>query len=535
MKGMNKFHCSKKTYPDPRRSGISFLPGGKEIRIISCKRTAGKWYLTIQLVLMLVALYCFTQCQSGKSEPNKSSVYPAIYPDYINVTVPYNIAPLNFRFEDDCQKVEAVFSGKKGSFTVSGRRKIIIPIKKWKRILEEHKNDSVRISVSALNEGKWMAYRSFTLYVSADRIDPFLSYRLIEPGYEVYYKLQIRQRNLENFKEKVLADNNLLETGCINCHTFSFADPQRSFFHLRHKEGGTMVQVNGKFRKINTATDSTISTGVYGNWHPGGKYLAFSTNVIIPEFHSIKNLRIEVYDTISDVVVLDLDKNEIIRSRLLDDPDRFETFPAFSSDGKRLFFCSAEAVRMPEEYRLAKYSLCALDFDPLTGSFGTRTDTLVSAVSSGRTISEPKPSPDGKYILYTSFGYGNFPVWHKEADLHLLRLNNLGVDTMPIVNSDNADSYHSWASDSRWFVFASKRGDGVYGRPWFAHVDENGKTSKPFVMPQKNPDFYDFFLKSYNIPEFSSGPAPFTPEDVRKAFIQLDAEPVYVNEYKEEK
>ncbi|MCU0454669.1 MAG: hypothetical protein MUE74_00045 [Bacteroidales bacterium] len=451
------------------------------------------------------------------------------------MTIPYNIAPLNFRLEADCQKVEAVFSGRKSSFTVSGKRKIIIPVTKWKKMLEEHEDDSLLVSVSVLNDGKWNRYRPFCLYVSADRIDPFLSYRLIEPGYEVYYKLQICQRNLENFDEKVLADNNLLDIGCINCHTYSFADPERSFFHLRHKKGGTMVQVNGKFRKINTATDSTISSGVYGNWHPGGRYIAFSTNVIIPEFHSINNLRLEVYDTVSDVVALDLENNEIIRSRLLDDPLRFETFPAFSADGKRLFFCSAEAVSMPGNYRQAKYSLCAIDFDPSAGAFGIRIDTLVSARATGKTISEPKPSPDGKYILYTSFGYGNFPVWHKEANLHLLRLSDLRVDTLPLVNSDNADSYHSWSSDSRWFVFASKRGDGVYGKPWFSHIDANGRTTKPFLMPQRDPEFYDFFMKSYNIPELSSGPAPFTPEDVRRAFIQLEAEPVDVNDYKTEK
>ena len=30
-------------------------------------------------------------------------------------------------------------------------------------------------------------------------------------------------------------------------------------------------------------------------------------------------------------------------------------------------------------------------------------------------------------------------------------------------------------------------------------VDENGNTSKPFVLPQKDPHFYDFFLKSFNV------------------------------------
>ncbi len=210
----------------------------------------------------------------------------------------------------------------------------------------------------------WQKFRPFSFYISADKIDPYLSYRLIEPGYEVYYKLQICQRNLENFDEKVIVDNNLIDGGCINCHTYNFQDPSRSFFHLRHKQGGTMIQEDGKFRKINTATDSTISAGVYGNWHPGGRYIAFSTNVIIPEFHSINNLRLEVYDTISDVIVLDWKRTRLLKAGFCPIQIPFETFPAFSADGSKLFFCSAEALRMPENYRSAKYSLCSVGFDP---------------------------------------------------------------------------------------------------------------------------------------------------------------------------
>ncbi len=123
-----------------------------------------------------------------------------------------------------------------------------------------------------------------------------------------------------------------------------------------------------------------------------------------------------------------------------------------------------------------------------------------------------------------------FPVWHKEADLHLIRLADLNVDTLPAVNSGHADSYHSWSSGSRWFVFASKRDNGMYGKPYFAHIDKDGRSSKPFVMPQKDPDFYEFFMKSYNIPELSKGPVPFTPNDVRRAFRKLTAEPVKLNE-----
>ncbi len=474
----------------------------------------------------LMLLFLLTCCHRGSENQTQEDKYPSIYPDYVNVTVPCNIAPLNFRMNGNCRKISVMLSGKKSSIRLSSGYKISIPLNKWRRLLNEQKNDSIIVSVVALSDSKWQRYKPFSIYISGDRIDPYLSYRLIEPGYEVYHKLQICERDLESFHERAIIDNNLIDGGCINCHTYDQQEPSRSFFHLRHKEGGTMIQVNGRFRKINTKTDSTISAGVYGNWYPGGRYIAFSTNVIIPEFHSISNMRLEVYDTVSDVVVLDIEKNEVLTNRLLSGKKEFETFPAFSSDGKRLFFCSAKSVRMPQQYDKVRYSLCAIDFDAASGTFGAKIDTLVSSFRTSRTVSEPKPSPDGKYILFTSFGYGNFPVWHREADLHLVRLSDMSVDTLAIVNSDNSDTYHSWSSDSRWFVFASKRDNGMYGKPYFAHIDENGNCSKPFLLPQKDADFYDYFMKSYNIPELAKGPVPYSALDVEKAFRTLNAEQV---------
>jgi hypothetical protein len=472
----------------------------------------------------------FTGCRQPDEKIIKTECYPAIYPDYINVTVPLNIAPLNFKMKDKCQSIKVTLSGNKDIIKLQSAYKISIPPRRWKRLLEAQKNDSIVVNISVLAGGKWYQYRPFCIYVSADMIDPYLSYRLIEPGYEVWNKLQICQRDIESFKETVIVDNNLLNGGCVNCHTYSKQDPSLSFFHLRNKSGGTMIQKNGKFRKLNTASDSTISAGVYGAWHPDSRFIAFSTNVIIPEFHSINNLRLEVYDTISDVIVVDIEKNEILKNRLLAGKKEFETFPAFSADGRQLFFCSAKALKMPENYKSLKYSLCAIRFDPDDVSFGTNIDTLVSSWQTGKTASQPKPSPDGKYILYTSFDYGNFPVWHKEADLHILKLSDLSIDNLTKVNSDNSESYHSWSSNSRWFVFASKRDDGMYGKPYFAHIDENGRCTKPFLLPQKDADFYDLFLKSYNIPELATGLVRFSPADIGQAYRNLKAETMkYVN------
>ena len=88
------------------------------------------------------------------------------------------------------------------------------------------------------------------------------------------------------------------------------------------------------------------------------------------------------------------------------------------------------------------------------------------------------------------------------------------TDSLNGVNSQNSDTYHTFSSNSKWVVFASKRDDGLYGKPYFFHIDANGKTTKPFALPQEYPDFYDNCLKSFNIPELSKGAVPFSTKDV---------------------
>ncbi len=83
------------------------------------------------------------------------------------------------------------------------------------------------------------------------------------------------------------------------------------------------------------------------------------------------------------------------------------------------------------------------------------------------------------------------------------------------VNSDDVDSYHSWSSNGKWIVFSSKRMDGLWARPFIAAFNsETGQFGKPFVVPQKDPLYYDDFMKTYNIPELVTGPINDTGEFV---------------------
>ncbi|MDR0994711.1 MAG: hypothetical protein LBL81_00285 [Tannerella sp.] len=423
-----------------------------------------------------------------------------MFPDYAGVTVPPNIAPLDFAIAGRTESL-AFFAGKSGKplRVEAPEGAFRIPLKAWRRLLRETAGDSVRVTLYEHAPDGWLRYAPFSFFVSTDSIDGSLVYRRIAPGYRMWGSMGIYRRDLESFKEETLIANKQTDHNCMNCHSFCMESPDKMLFHQRAAHAGTYLMEDGKLRQLHPQPDTVHLT--YPYWHPSGKFIAFSSNVTHQDFHLADANRIEVYDVSSDIYLYDCRTQQLTTDSLLSSPKALETFPAFSPDGKRLYFCSAKAYPMPESYRKMKYSLLSIPVDAAPKTFGSAVDTLYNARTQGRSVSFPRVSPDGRFLLYTLFDYGNFSIWHKEADLRLLDLATLRTDSLPGVNSPDVESYHSWSSNSRWFVFSSRRIDGLYTRPFLCHIDKNGKTSKPFLLPQKEPDYYLRSLYSFNIPE----------------------------------
>lgn len=465
--------------------------------IISIEQTRMKHSIFIAFPVLLVSL--LVACSKEADVPVFADSGSFIFPDYCGVTVPSNIAPLHFRLTDGGSKAdEAVF--RCGGIIVKVRQRhgeFRISAKAWKKLLAAAEGGSMEVKVAD--------HEAFNIHVSSDEIDRYVSYRLIEPGYELWNSMGIYQRCLENFKESAIIKNSMTGGNCINCHSFCNRDQHRMLFHMRAIYPGTFMLLDRRLEKLNTKTDSTISALVYPSWHPSGKYVAFSANNTHQAFHTIDRNRIEVFDEASDVVVYDVEKHEIVTDPKLFSASAFETFPSFSPDGRTLYFCSADSTAIPENFDKVRYSLCAISFDARTRSFGEKVDTLLNAHSTDTSISFPRVSPDGRFLLCTRSGYGNFSIWHQDADLVMLDLESGCPVPVDVLNSDSVESYHSWSGNGRWVIFSSRRLDGLYTRLFISHVDADGIVSKPFLLPQKSTAFYDELMKSYNIPEFVSG------------------------------
>jgi len=428
-----------------------------------------------------------------------------VFPDYSDVVIPPNIAPVNFIIREGSERYKVRFVASSDSFEVSCKSHVNIPAKKWKKLLTGNTGKELKIRIFAEKENRWEQYRDLSLFIAAEPVDPYIAYRLIKPGYEYWDKMGIYQRQLESFKETPVFVNTLTDGSCMNCHSFCQYNPEKMVFHNRETYPGTILINEGKITKLNTKKQDNISAAVYPRWHPGGRYIAFSTNKTTQAFHSVHPNLIEVYDTASDLVIYDTQTQTLTSQPSIHSTQCFETFPEWSPDGKYLYFCSAPAVKMPESYDSLRYDLFRIGFDPKTGEFDNKIDTVLQPSKTGKSVAFPRISPDGNYMVVCLSDYGTFPIWHKENDLYLLDMKKNELTAMKEVNSLESDSYHSWSTNGRWLIFSSRRLDGRHTRLFITYFDAEGKFHKPFLLPQKNPELYEKSMKSYNVPEFVSG------------------------------
>ena len=443
---------------------------------------------------------------------------PIIEPDYSGVTIPSNIAPLNFIIKEEGKGLMLWVRSANGTETEIKLRNgiALFPTRVWKKLLSENIGSKIEITIFTRDkENKVKSYAPFSIYVANESADPYLCYRLLYPGYESWSEMQIIERSIEDFTEKVVFENQLLEDNCVNCHTFLKNNPENFLIHVRGSLNGTYFVNGSQVIRRSLKAGKMIANAVYPAWHPSGRYIVFSSNEILQAFNMLKDKKIEVYDHSAHLVNYDFTKDEISFVEDSDTVKYMETFPCWSSDGAWLYYCRTNQIKENFDYRSIHYDLVRRPFNNSSGLFG-KAEVVLNADKIGKSVSLPNISPDGNYLIFVLHNYGTFSIWHKEADLYLLDLNNKSIDRMSL-NSTDVESYHSWSSNGKWIVFNSKRGDGLTARPYIAYFGSQGNIGKPFVLPQKDPTLYSRLDKTYNRTEFITGRIIAGPRDFERA------------------
>jgi hypothetical protein len=445
-----------------------------------------------------------------------TGITPTIRPDYSNSVIPPNIAPPNFTIADSGERFAVVISSLRGPniSLVSASPEVTIPPGRWRRLLEQNVGNDLKLQIYIRRNGRWHSFSPITNRIAPEPIDRYITYRKSYPQFYMKDRLEILQRDLESFDEELILSP---KVGCFNCHTFYRHSTDKFLFQARFfGKNYLLLHDQGKTSLITPVLRRPGSS--YASWHPNGNLIAFATDakVSVSVFAAGKGAEevLEYTDLDGDLAVYNIQRNTMSTTAAISREDRVENQPAWSPDGKFLYFLSAPKVAK-EDFVKVQYDLQRIGYDADRDAWG-EVETLVSARETGLGATFPAPSPDGKFLLFCMTDRGSFSIVRQGTDLYLMDLEKKSFRKLEI-NSNHSDSYHAWSSNSRWIVFTSKRGDGIFGKLFFSYLDSNGIAHKPIVLPQQDPRFYESFTKSYQRAEFTTAPFKVSLADLNEA------------------
>ena len=458
-------------------------------------------------LIILSAVWLAPASFEVSSECSQVAREPNISPDYCGIVIPRNIAPLNFRILEAghpyCVKIHSDSGPAIEIASKTGR--IRIPLRKWRALLDANKGRELFVDVYVRNaERKWLQFQRITNTIAKEDIDRTLVYRFMKPIYNKWNDMGIYQRDLTGFDVSLVMHGRSFGQGCLNCHSFVGNAPDTLTIGLRSPVYGssTLLAHNGNVDKIGAKWGYTA-------WHPSGRLAVYSINKVRQFFHTGGMEVRDVVDLDSALLCYHCDSRKVTSPEQLSDKNRLETYPTWSADGRYLYFCSGPLLWQdrdtvpPKDYDKLRYDLRRIAYDIETDQWG-QAETVLSADETGLSILLPRISPDGRFLLFCMCRYGCFPVYQPSSDLYMMDLAT-GQYRKLAANSPYSESWHSWSSNSRWIAFSSKRQGGSLTRTYLSYVDETGQVHKPFVVPQKDPAYYDSLIETFSVPELVTG------------------------------
>jgi dipeptidyl aminopeptidase/acylaminoacyl peptidase len=472
-------------------------------------------------VLLVVVVACAWLGRRAGARPpavaTEAQRAPRLRPDYTELVIPPNIAPLNFVVAEPAARHVVRLADDQGRHLSLPARDgaVVFPARAWRALLAANLGRELHLDVwSRGSDGRWLHFAAVRHHVAPEPVDAWLAYRKFRPFYDSGGPLGLYQRDLRGFAERALVTAADLDVACVNCHTFADRRPETFIFQTRggqHPPATVLVE-RGQARRVDPRPSGSGPPAGFASWHPNGQLVAFSRNRIYQFYPQAVRAKAAL-DVASSLAVHAVANGQTTVPAALNPPGRLPTFPCWSPDGRWLYFSSAPRLWPADTYlpvahqKQLRYDVQRAAFDAATGAWGGL-ETVVAAGAVGGSALEPRVSPDGRWLVFCVCEAGSFPVFQERSDLWLLDLRTPGARPVALEpgGATRHDSWHSWSGNSRWLVCASKRDNELLARPYLRYLDADGHASKPFVVPRRDPRADQRDPCTYNVPEFVAGP-----------------------------
>jgi hypothetical protein len=275
--------------------------------------------LMLAAILLVAGLaYALLDLPPQVRQPAAAGRPPTLQPDYSDTVFPPNIAAPSFVVEEKGTAYVVEVRGEHGEpvRTWNSGAGISLPLGPWRKLLDENRGASLEFLVWVRGaDGRWTEFEPVRNRIAREKIDPYIVYRRIGMLYNYYTYMQIRERNLEDYTEKIVLDNRSFGTGCMNCHTFCRNSPERMAMQIRSGRtnygGGMLLIEDGRVTKVNTSTKINPGLATFASWHPSGRVIAFSISAVRQFFHTRQLEVRDFIETAADVAVYVVDSGEV--------------------------------------------------------------------------------------------------------------------------------------------------------------------------------------------------------------------------------